>query len=205
MSVPRTLLFATGNPHKLEEVAAVLGPLGVTIQGLETIGDAIPEPLEDGATFTTNAVLKARYYAQITGRPALADDSGLVVDALGGEPGVVSARYSGVTGPRSVVDPANNARLLERLREVPEDRRSARFVCVMALCDGRRTWAVTRGVVEGRILRQPRGNNGFGYDPLFLLPDRNLTTAELSPAEKNALSHRGQAARKLALLLNDLS
>jgi len=201
MSVPQPILFATGNPHKVQEVAAVLGSLGLHVEGLESLGRAIEEPAEDGLTFTANALLKARYYAQQSGRLALADDSGLVVDALGGEPGVRSARYCGLTGPRSVVDPANNAKLLEHLRGVPDEQRTARFICVMALADPHRTWAVTRGVVEGRIAHEPRGQNGFGYDPLFLLPGRKVTTAELDPQQKDAISHRGQAARMLADLL----
>jgi XTP/dITP diphosphohydrolase len=203
MSVPRSILFATGNPHKLQEVSAILAPLGIQVQGLDALAAPIPEPHEDGRTFTANALLKARYYAARAGRLALADDSGLEVDALGGEPGVHSARYSALTGPRRIVDPANNARLLENLRDVPDEKRTARFVCVMALCDPQRTLAVARGTVAGRVLREPRGENGFGYDPLFLLPDRRLTTAQLDPAEKNAISHRGQAARKLARILRD--
>ena len=204
MSVPKSILFATSNPHKLDEVAAVLGPLGVRVEGLASIGTTIEEPVEDGRTFIANALLKARYYAEKTGRVCLADDSGLVVDALGGEPGVHSARYAGLAGPRSVVDPANNAKLLDRLRGVPDNQRTARFVCIMAMADGCQTWAVTRGVVEGRIGHVPRGANGFGYDPLFILPDRGVTTAELPPAEKNTISHRGQAARAMAQLLRRL-
>jgi XTP/dITP diphosphohydrolase len=205
MSVPESILFATSNPHKLEEVAAVLAPLGIAIAGLNTLASAIAEPVEDGKTFTVNAVIKARYYAQHTGRLCLADDSGLVVDALGGEPGVHSARYCGLPGPRAVVDPANNAKLLEKLHGVPDAQRAARFVCVMALADPRRLWAVTRGEVEGRIGHEPRGDNGFGYDPLFILPARGVTTAELTPHEKNAISHRGAASRMLARLIPRLS
>ena len=205
MSVPQSILFATSNPHKLEEVAAVLGPLGIAVEGLDTIGRVLEEPVEDGRTFTINAMIKARYYAQQTGRLALADDSGLVVDALGGAPGVHSARYAGIAGPRSTVDPANNEKLLAKLRGIPDEQRTARFVCVMVLCEPRpRMWAVTRGVVEGYIGHEPCGRNGFGYDPLFILPDRGMTSAELSPSEKNALSHRGQAARMLAHLLQRL-
>lgn len=205
MSVPQSILFATGNPHKLEEVAAMLGPLCVRIEGLETLDRTFEEPVEDGHTFLANAVIKARYYAQHTGRLCLADDSGLVVDALGGEPGVRSARYAELAGPRSVVDPANNAKLLDKLRAVPDEQRAARFVCVMVLADSHRNWAVTRGTVEGRIAHEPRGANGFGYDPLFILPGRGVTTAELPPEQKNAISHRGQAARMLADLLRRLS
>jgi XTP/dITP diphosphohydrolase len=201
MSLAASILFATSNPHKVQEVAAVLGPLGICIEPLSEQDRRLPEPVEDGRTFTANALIKARYYAQHTGRLAMADDSGLVVDALRGAPGVHSARYAAVTGPRSVVDAANNRKLLQELGDVSDEARAARFVCVMALCDQNRTWAVTRGEVAGRIIRQPRGTNGFGYDPLFLLPDRGITTAELSPSEKNAVSHRGQAARLMVQLL----
>lgn len=201
MSLPSSIVFATGNPHKLEEVAAIFSPSGIRVVGLNEAGHDIPEPVEDGRTFLANAVLKARYYARHTKRLTLADDSGLEVDALGGEPGVRSARYAGVSGPRAVVDPANNALLLERLAEVPDERRTARFVCTLALSDGTRTLAVARGEVEGRILRAPRGSNGFGYDPLFLLPDRGVTTAELPPEEKNAISHRGRACAVMLEIL----
>jgi XTP/dITP diphosphohydrolase len=204
MSVPKTILFATGNGHKLGEVAAVFSPSGIAVEGLGSFAGEIAEPVEDGRTFIANAILKARYYAAKTGRVALADDSGLVVDALGGAPGVVSARYSGVTGPRSVVDPANNARLLRELEAVPDEARTARFVCVMALCDGERTLAVSRGEVEGLILRGPRGVNGFGYDPLFYFPERGRTTAELEADEKNAISHRGWATRAMIQLVRRL-
>ena len=182
----------------------MLGALGIRVEGLSAAGPAIPEPVEDGRTFLANALIKARYYAEKMGRLVLADDSGLEVDALGGEPGVRSARYSGVEGGRREVDPANNARLLDEMRAVPDEKRTARFVCVLVLADPQRTWAVARGEVEGRIVHAERGRNGFGYDPLFLLPERGVTTAELSPEEKNAISHRGNAARQLARLLKEL-
>jgi XTP/dITP diphosphohydrolase len=174
------------------------------------LGRSIPEPHEDQLTFEGNALLKARYYALATGLCCLADDSGLEVDALGGAPGVLSARFAGVHGERKVVDPANNKLLLERLRDVPPERRGARFVCAMALIDpaagsrggeSGRVLAEVRGVVEGRILgpdgvdHRGRGTGGFGYDPLFLIPELGLTTAELSAEQKNAISHRGRAAR----------
>jgi XTP/dITP diphosphohydrolase len=141
----------------------------------------------------------------------LADDSGLEVEALGGEPGVRSARYAGVSGARKVVDPANNKLLLERLRDVPAEKRGARFVCAMALVEpGGATRAQVRGTVEGRILgpggvdHRGRGEGGFGYDPLFLIPELGLTTAELSAAQKNAISHRGRAARLMGCELQSL-
>lgn len=214
------ILLATSNPHKLQEIQAVWDELAqpgsapqIQLVGLGEVGPPIPEPVEDGPTFEDNAVLKARYYAVATGWPCLADDSGLEVDALGGQLRVHSARYSGAVGPRAVVDAANNALLLEKLRDVPPEKRTARFVCAMALClppdtlpeapkNQIRLSALVsvRGTVEGRIIdpgQAPRGRNGFGYDPLFELPHLGKTTAELSPQEKNALSHRGQAARKM--------
>ena len=196
------ILLATSNQHKLHEVAAVLGPAGVELDGLDSLATPVPEPVEDQPTFEGNALLKARYYAQATKRLCLADDSGLEVDALDGAPGVLSARYAGADGARPVIDQANNARLLNELRHMPDAQRTARFVCVMALCDAERTLAVVRGTVEGTILTEPRGTSGFGYDPLFYLPDLGLSVAELTTERKNAISHRGQAAR---LMLAELS
>ncbi|MFW6059247.1 MAG: non-canonical purine NTP pyrophosphatase [Phycisphaeraceae bacterium] len=230
------ILLATSNPHKRDEILAILEACGahgrIELVTLEESGAAVEEPVEDGATFEANALIKARHYAQATGELCLADDSGLEVDALGGEPGVRSARYSGVDGERAAVDLANNRLLLEKLSETPAARRTARFVCAMVLCappddklsawinrlivmqhvvapdaDGR-VLAQVRGTVEGRIIttdeaddpRHPergRGRNGFGYDPLFMLPERGCTSAELSTNEKNAISHRGKAARQL--------
>jgi len=204
MSVPDSIVFATGNPHKLDEVSGVFVELGLRIQGLDSLEKSIEEPVEDGRTFIANALIKARYYAEHTGRLALADDSGLAVDALGGAPGVISARYAGASGPRPEVDAANNARLVEKLRDVPEAERTARFVCVMALCDAKMTWAVARGTIEGRIVLDPRGENGFGYDPHFFIPEKGCTSAELPPAEKNAISHRGVATRRMIKALRTL-
>lgn len=196
---PETILVATGNPHKLEEIRAVLGPIGFEVLGLEDIGTLPPEPEEDGATFEENARIKATAYARATGRRCLADDSGLEVDALGGAPGVRSARYAGVGATRAERDAANNALLLERLRGVPSGRRTARFVCAMCLADpDGSVVAETRGTFAGVIGEAPRGGNGFGYDPLLHLPEEGRTSAELSPAEKNARSHRGAAARAMA-------
>ncbi len=210
-------LIATSNPHKLDEIRAVLRVPGVALIGLDDVGVEITEPHEDGDTFEANARLKARYYTEATGLTTIADDSGLAVDALGGEPGVRSARYSGATGERREVDLANNRLLLERLAETPIERRTARFVCAMAfepVPDEPQGPALppattVRGTVEGRILtpaecvdpahpERGRGAYGFGYDPLFLLPERGVTTAELPPSEKNRISHRGSAARRLA-------
>ena len=198
-----SLVLATGNPHKIEEIAAVLAPLGIEVLGLaEAGGRDLPEPEEDGDTFQANARIKARAYAAALGRACLADDSGLEVDGLGGEPGVHSARWSGVGGDRAARDAANNRKLVERIRDVPEAERTARFVCAMCLAapDGT-ILAQSRGTFEGVVVESPRGTNGFGYDPHLLLPEEGRTSAELSPEEKNARSHRGAATRAIAALL----
>jgi XTP/dITP diphosphohydrolase len=195
------LLFASTNSNKVAEVRAILAPHGVTVIGLDEVGDAAarPEPVEDGETFADNARIKAVYYAKAAGRWTLADDSGLEVDALGGEPGVRSARYAGSGGTRSERDQVNNRKLLNALSAVPDEKRTARFVCAMCLADAEgRVAAETRGTVEGVIGREPRGHNGFGYDPLFGLPHLGCTSAELPTEQKNALSHRGDAARQMA-------
>lgn len=194
------VLLATGNPHKLDEVRAVLDPLGWTVLGLDDLPGPPPEePVEDGDTFEANARIKAIAYAAATGRLALADDSGLEVDALGGEPGVRSARFAGVDGDRATRDAANNGLLVERLAGTSESDRTARFVCAMCLAapDGA-ILAETRGTFDGVIVLEPRGTNGFGYDPHLLLPGEGRTSAELSPDEKNARSHRGAATRAMA-------
>lgn len=195
------LLLASSNPHKVREVRAVLGPLGVEIVGLDSVEEAagVAEPVEDGETFADNARIKAAHYARATGMWCLADDSGLEADALGGRPGVHSARYAGSGGSRDERDRANNALLLAELDGVADDRRTARFVCAMCLCDPQgRVAAETRGTIEGAIGCEPRGRNGFGYDPLFVLPDLGCTLAQVTADEKNARSHRGQAARRMA-------
>lgn len=193
------ILLATSNPHKLEEVEAVLGPLGIHVVGLGALGDLPPEPVEDADTFEGNARIKAIEYAKATGRRCLADDSGLSVDALGGAPGVHSARYAGVGDDRASRDAANNAKLLAALADVGEAERTARFVCAMCLADPDGTIvAETRGTFEGVITLDPRGTNGFGYDPLLFLPQEGCTSAELEPDAKNALSHRGAATRAMA-------
>jgi len=170
--------------------------------------EPIDEPAEGGATFAANARAKALHYARATGRWALADDSGLAVDALGGAPGVRSARYAQETfqpgADRAERDRANTAKLLAALADVPDERRTARFVCHLALAEPGRVLLEARGTLEGRIARAPAGHNGFGYDPVFFLPDRGCTAAELTAAQKNAISHRGQALRRFAGKLTDL-
>jgi XTP/dITP diphosphohydrolase len=210
------LLIATSNPHKIDEIMAVVNEAGADLQ-LTSLNDAgidVPEPLEDQDTFEGNALLKARYYANASGKPCMADDSGLEVDALGGAPGVISARYSGATGGRDTVDPANNKKLLEELGDTPPDQRTARFVCAVAVAwpNDEHEPIRVRGTFEGSIITPEhaedpehayagRGANGFGYDPLFWVADQGCTSAELSPADKNAISHRGDATRKLLAVL----
>jgi XTP/dITP diphosphohydrolase len=191
---------ATRNQGKLRELVPLFAELDLGFD-LVTIDALAPaaELREDGLTFEDNALAKARQAAAATGLPALADDSGLEVDALGGGPGVHSARYAGL----GATDAANNAKLLEALRDVAPAQRSARFRCVAAFVDPARRLEVTRvGACEGRLLDAPRGTAGFGYDPLFLLPDRGLTMAELPLDEKNRLSHRAAAFRALAQALD---
>jgi XTP/dITP diphosphohydrolase len=193
------LLVATTNPHKVRELGQVLTPLGIEVLGLDALAHDIPEPVEDADTFEGNARIKAQAYAGALGLACLAEDSGLEVDALGGAPGVHSARYAGVGSSRDEKDRANNEKLLRELAQKGAVSRSARFVCAMCLCDqAGQVLFETRGTYEGEIAERARGDNGFGYDPLLFLPDVGRTSAELSPAEKNARSHRGRAARALA-------
>ncbi len=187
------LVVATGNPGKLRECAAVLAPAGFAVLGLDALADGTPVE-ETGATFEGNARLKAEEYSRRTRELVLADDSGLEVDALGGEPGVLSARYGGP----ELTDPERCAKILAELLGTPDGKRGARFRCVLALAREGRTLATYSGVVEGTILRAPRGVNGFGYDPIFFHPPSNRSFAELTLAEKQAVSHRGQALRLLA-------
>ena len=192
------LVVATGNKGKLKEINQVLSPLGFAVKGQAEFD--IRSADETGLTFVENAILKARHTALQTGRPALADDSGLEVDALAGQPGIYSARYAGEDGN----DDANNQKLLEALKDTPEAQRTSRFQCVMVylrhpedpvplICQG--TW-------EGRIGFEPAGDNGFGYDPLFFVPEQNCMAAQLAPEEKNRLSHRGQALKQLVTALS---
>jgi len=190
-------VLATRNRGKLREIMKLLDGTGLE---LVTVDEVAPEARldEDGVTFEENALAKARQAAAATGLPAIADDSGLEVDALGGAPGVYSARYAGEPSD----DERNNAKLLEALRDVPAPGRTARFRCVAAFVDARRGIEIARsGACEGEILTAPRGDGGFGYDPLFLLPRLGRTMAELPLPEKNQLSHRAAAFRALAAAL----
>lgn len=189
------LLVATRNAGKLREISEVLCLPGLRLLSLADF-PGIPVAEETGRTFAENALLKARVAAYHTGLPALADDSGLEVEALGGRPGVLSARYSSPDAG----DQSNIEKLLREMADVPDGRRKARFVCRAALAHQGRAYEAG-GELEGVIVREPRGGGGFGYDPVFLLPDRGLTLAELEPGEKNRLSHRAQALRKLGPMI----
>lgn len=192
------LLIATTNPHKVREIGQVLGPLGIEACSLTELGVDLPEPVEDADTFEGNARIKAVAYARALKLPCLADDSGLEVDALGGAPGVHSARYAGIGGSREERDRANNEKLIRELRKLGDVDRSARFVCALCLVDAEgRVLFETRGTFPGVITDEARGENGFGYDPHLFLPDMAKTSAELPPEEKNARSHRGAATRTL--------
>lgn len=193
---PARIVLATGNRGKLREVAEILAPAGVTVIG---IADVAPDwsVVEDGATFAANARLKAQSLAHRTGLPALGDDSGLEVDALGGRPGVRSARFAG----EHASDAENTALLLRELADVPDERRGARFRCALVLAwpDGRSVEA--DGRCEGSIAQAPRGDGGFGYDPVFVDPVSGRTFAELPAEAKNAFSHRRRALDALAAVL----
>ncbi|SNT00059.1 XTP/dITP diphosphohydrolase [Geodermatophilus saharensis] len=184
------LLLATRNAGKLAELQRLLAGAvpGVQVVGLRDVPD-YPEAPETGATFAENALLKAREAVRYTGLPAVADDSGIAVDALNGMPGVLSARWSGRHGD----DPANTALLLAQLADVPDERRGAAFVCAAALVTPDGAESVLERQWRGRVVREPRGSNGFGYDPVFRPDGLEVTAAELEPAEKDARSHRGQA------------
>jgi XTP/dITP diphosphohydrolase len=206
------LVLATNNPHKVEELSVILGGAGFELVTLDEAGlGGLAEPEETGETFLENARIKAAYYAAASGERCLADDSGLEVDALGGAPGVRSARYAGVEGPREARDAANNERLLRELEGVPIGERGARFVCVIVVCgaDGG-VIAEGRGAFGGEIAESARGENGFGYDPLLVITEagdelRGKHAAELTAAEKHARSHRGAAAREVARALAERS
>ena len=194
------LLIATGNPGKVKEFREMLGAERFAWSDLSAHRDVVPIE-ETGATFRANACLKASGYAQRFDTWALADDSGLEVDALNRSPGVFSARWAEMNGAGKG-DADNNALLLKQLANVPDQQRTARFVCVLALSDRKGRIVLTaRDTVEGRIIHAPRGDNGFGYDPLFLIDELNHTTAELSPEQKHAISHRGKALRHLKALM----
>jgi XTP/dITP diphosphohydrolase len=205
---PRRLVVATSNPGKLREFRSLLQAGVMDAQPYELVSLAelgLPSPAENGETFLANALLKAQHAAASSGHAALADDSGLEVDALDGAPGIYSARYAGVSDAGA--DAANNAKLQRELADIPFERRTARYRCALVLLDAPGAAApgasplVTEGVWEGYILDAPRGAGGFGYDPYFWLPDQQLTVAQLSTEDKNRLSHRGKAMRALRTAL----
>lgn len=210
----KKILVATTNPGKIAELRALLD-LAVQWVGLSDFTD-VGEIEENGTTFAENARKKALGYAKATGLWTLADDSGLVVDALGGEPGVKSSRFSGeelkgdeescspAAPDRSLIDHRNMAKVLRLLKGVPKEARTARFVCCLCLASPERVLIETRGTLEGLIAEKEIGQNGFGYDPIFFVPSLNKTVGQLTAEEKNAISHRGEAIRKLKPLLEEL-
>ncbi len=196
------LIFATGNAGKMKEIREILGREGLEILSQKEAG-IVNDAEENGSTFEENALIKARAVAAETDALVLADDSGLEIDYLNGEPGIYSARYLGEDTPYAI----KNQKILERMQDVPEEKRTARFVCAIAavLPDGREL--TTRGTIEGIIGYETRGEGGFGYDPIFFVPEFGCSTAELTMDQKNAVSHRGKALRamkeKLEAVKND--
>ncbi|MGW8557228.1 RdgB/HAM1 family non-canonical purine NTP pyrophosphatase [Streptomyces tubercidicus] len=198
---PRRLILATRNAGKVTELRAILdaADLDIELVGADAYPD-IPDVKETGVTFAENALLKARALAQATGCPAVADDSGLCVDVLGGAPGIFSARWSGTHGD----DQANLALLLAQLGDIADEHRGAHFACAAALALPDGTERVVEGTLEGTLRHTPTGTGGFGYDPILQPLGDTRTCAELTPAEKNAISHRGQAFRALAPVVREL-
>lgn len=191
------IVLATGNPGKVKEMGEILAPFGLEIVPQSAFDT--PEAVEDGLTFVENAIIKARNAAAHTGLPAIADDSGLEVDALKGAPGIYSSRFAGADAS----DRDNLEKLLTDLKDVPEAARTARFQCLMVYMrhEADPTPIICQGTWEGRILFESRGENGFGYDPVFFVPEKECASAELSKEIKNSLSHRGKALRQLAQAL----
>lgn len=194
----RQVVLASRNAKKLAELQRILGPLvpGIEVLGLDDVAP-FDEPAETEPTFEGNALIKARACLAATGLPSLADDSGLCVDALNGMPGVLSARWSGVPKDQGG-DAANNALLLSQLGDVPDERRGGRFVCAVAFCTPEGVETVVHGEMPGRVLRAEQGDGGFGYDPLFASDGYDVSTAQLDPAEKDRISHRGKALVAIA-------
>ena len=191
--------IATGNPGKLREFRELLTPLGIEVLSMADLGDI--EIVEDGKTFEANAIKKAQTITDLTGEAVLADDSGIAVDYLDGAPGVYSARYAGASGDEQ--DEANNTKLLNVMRDVPDGKRQARFVCALALCRPEREPITFQATFEGSVGYENKGENGFGYDSIFVVEGEVLHSAELSRDEKNAISHRGKALRMLMQWLQE--
>lgn len=193
----KKLVFATGNQGKVNEFRQMLGE-EYEIYSMKDLNLDI-DIVEDGKTFEENAVIKAKAVMEATGEMVLADDSGFEVDCLNKEPGIYSARYMGEDTPYSI----KNQELLRRCEGVPEEKRDARFVCVIACAYPDGSVDTATGIIEGKIAHEPKGENGFGYDPIFFLPERGCTTGELLPEEKNQISHRGIAIRKMVKILKE--
>ena len=191
------IVFATKNEGKVREITEMIDRTDIELVSLNHF-TSLPEIVEDGKTYLENALKKAKAISEFTGETVLADDSGLQVDVLGGQPGVYSARYAG----EGATDEKNNAKLLDRLKNIPEDKRTASFFCALVLYDRDGRYASFEAEWRGRIIDEGRGTNGFGYDPIFLDPKFNKTAAELTPDIKNKVSHRGQAFAKLKACLD---
>lgn len=195
----KKIIFATGNKNKMIEIRQILGDLGWEILSMKEAGILL-DIVEDGTTFEENALIKAKAVAQHCDAIVLADDSGLEIDYLNKEPGIYSSRYAGEDTSYEI----KNQMLLDRLSGVPREKRTARFVCAIAAVVPDHELIVVRGTIEGYIGDKPAGENGFGYDPIFYVPDLNCSTAELSPEDKNARSHRGNALRMMREKLMEL-
>lgn len=194
------IVFASKNEGKVKEIKAMLSGTDIELVSLNSYSN-VPEIVEDGASFQENALKKARIISEFTGENVLADDSGLVVDVLNGEPGIYSSRYAGP----DATDEENNAKLLENLKKVPADKRTASFNCVLVLYKKNKEISFFEGKWQGQIIDEKRGSNGFGYDPIFWVPELKMTAAELPADVKNKVSHRGQAFAKLKKELLNIS
>lgn len=192
------MIFATGNMGKMKEIKAILGDIGEEILSMKEAGIDM-DIVEDGSTFEENAIIKAKAVMERTGQLALADDSGLEIDALNKEPGIYSARYMGEDTPYEI----KNSNLIERMKGVKGKDRSARFVCVIAAAFPDGKIITTRGTIEGVIAEEPAGENGFGYDPIVYVPEYGMTTGQMDPDAKNAISHRGKALTAMKKILEE--
>lgn len=192
------MIFATTNQGKVKEIKAILGDIGEDIISLKEAGINV-DIVEDGTTFEENAIIKAKAIMELTGQIVLADDSGLEVDAMNKEPGIYSARFMGEDTSYDI----KNKAIIERLKDVKGDDRSARFVCVIAAAFPNGEVITTRGTIEGVIATEQRGTNGFGYDPIVYVPEYGMTTGEMDPAQKNAISHRGKALMAMKEILRE--
>lgn len=199
-NLPEKILIATSNQGKVREIRDLVKDLPIVFLSLSNVGEA-PEVVEDGLTFEDNALKKARALAAATGLVTLADDSGLCIDALEGRPGIHSARYAG----EGASDEEKCARILQEMENIPDASRTARFVCAMALVTPQGEEKIFRGSCEGRITREPRGTEGFGYDPIFYFEESGCTFAEMARQSKNQVSHRGRALQAFARFLEDVA